>query len=60
MQKSSLCNFLHGPLTSLSAITQIQQSLMAEEERHLEVLYYKKDGKNFQFQLFTTIHKFTF
>ncbi len=45
MQKSSLCTFLHGPLTSLSAVTHIQQSLLAEEERHLEVLYYKKDGK---------------
>jgi len=45
MQKASLCAFLHGPLTSLSAVTQIQQSLIAEEESHLEVLYYKKDGK---------------
>ncbi|ODN06251.1 Potassium voltage-gated channel subfamily H member 7 [Orchesella cincta] len=44
MQKAALCTFLHGPLTSPAAIRHIQQSLVAEEERQMEVLLYKKDG----------------
>lgn len=45
MQKAALCTFLHGPLTSQAAIRHIQASLVAEEERQMEVLLYKKDGK---------------
>lgn len=44
MQKSALCPFLHGPLTSSTVLQQIQQSVTGEEERHMELLYYKKDG----------------
>jgi len=47
MQRPALCTFLHGPLTSSVAITQMQLCLSAEEERHLEVLLYKKDGMNY-------------
>ncbi len=45
MQKAALCTFLHGPLTSQAAIRNIQASLVAEEERQMETLLYKKDGK---------------
>ncbi|GFR68691.1 potassium voltage-gated channel subfamily H member 2-like [Elysia marginata] len=44
MQKSSLCDFLHGPLTSSYAITQIKEFLQGSEENQVEILYYKKDG----------------
>ncbi|KAK3780247.1 hypothetical protein RRG08_047237 [Elysia crispata] len=43
MQKSSLCDFLHGPLTSSYAITQIKDFLQGSEENQVEILYYKKD-----------------
>jgi hypothetical protein len=45
MQKGAICAFLHGPLTAPSAIIQIQNSLVSEEEQHVETVFYKKDGK---------------
>ncbi len=45
MQKSCLCDFLHGPLTTQYAIRQIKDALGGSEEKQVEVLYYKKDGK---------------
>ncbi|CAL1528803.1 unnamed protein product, partial [Lymnaea stagnalis] len=47
MQKSSLCDFLHGPLTSSYAISQIKDFLQGSEENQVEILYYKKDGARF-------------
>ena len=47
MQRSAVCDFLHGPLTSLSAVHVVRQALMAGIERHFEILYYRKDGKTF-------------
>ena len=44
MQKSCLCDFLHGPLTTQYAIRQIKDALGGSEEKQVEVLYYKKDG----------------
>ncbi|CAG7732451.1 unnamed protein product, partial [Allacma fusca] len=43
MQKSALCPFMHGPLTSSTVVQQIRQSLLGEEEKHMELLYYRKD-----------------
>ncbi|KAI8792808.1 potassium voltage-gated channel subfamily H member 6 isoform X2, partial [Biomphalaria glabrata] len=43
MQKSSLCDFLHGPLTNSFAISQIKEFLQGSEENQVEILYYKKD-----------------
>lgn len=47
MQKSSVCDFLHGPLSSSFAIMQLKQFLQGTEEKQVEILYYKKDGKYF-------------
>ncbi|XP_055959175.1 potassium voltage-gated channel subfamily H member 7 [Patella vulgata] len=47
MQKSSLCDFLHGPLTSALAILQIKEALQGSEEKQVDILYYKKDGSKF-------------
>ncbi|XP_046350011.2 potassium voltage-gated channel subfamily H member 6-like isoform X1 [Haliotis rufescens] len=47
MQKSSLCDFLHGPLTGHYAIVQIREALQGSEEKQVEILYYKKDGSKF-------------
>jgi PAS domain S-box-containing protein len=45
MQKSSICDFLHGPLSSSFGIMQLKQSLHGTEEKQVEILYYKKDGE---------------
>lgn len=45
MQKSAICDFLHGPLTSQSAVQVVQQALITGAEKHFEMLYYRKDGK---------------
>ncbi|XP_025096460.1 potassium voltage-gated channel subfamily H member 6-like isoform X3 [Pomacea canaliculata] len=47
MQKSSVCDFLHGPLSSSFAIMQLKQFLQGTEEKQVEILYYKKDGSKF-------------
>lgn len=44
MQQSALCKFLHGPLTSQSAVQVVKQALVDGAERHFEILYYRKDG----------------
>ena len=45
MQKSSICDFLHGPHTSSMAILQIKDALQGTEEKQVETLYYRKDGR---------------
>jgi PAS domain S-box-containing protein len=44
MQKGAVCAFLHGPLTAPSAILQTQEAIQSEEEKHVEAVFYKKDG----------------
>ena len=46
MQKSAVCEFLHGPITSQHAIAALRDALMAGVEEHFEILYYRKDGEN--------------
>ncbi|XP_067122338.1 potassium voltage-gated channel subfamily H member 6-like isoform X3 [Centruroides vittatus] len=47
MQRSCMCEFLHGPLTSTQAIGSIRETLAVKQERQLEILYYRKDGTKF-------------
>ena len=45
MQKPALCEFLHGALTSADSINQVRDVLSSAEEKQIDILYYKKDGK---------------
>ncbi|KAK2833084.1 hypothetical protein Q5P01_016973 [Channa striata] len=45
MQQPSTCQFLVGPGTMKSALTQLAQALLGSEERKVEILYYSKEGK---------------
>ncbi|KAF8794723.1 Potassium voltage-gated channel subfamily H like protein [Argiope bruennichi] len=47
MQRSCICEFLHGPLTSSVAVAQIKECLASCHEKQLEILYYRKDGSKF-------------
>ncbi|GIY86379.1 potassium voltage-gated channel subfamily H member 2 [Caerostris darwini] len=47
MQRSCVCEFLHGPLTSSVAVAQIKECLGSCHEKQLEILYYRKDGTKF-------------
>ncbi|XP_053373447.1 potassium voltage-gated channel subfamily H member 7-like isoform X2 [Mercenaria mercenaria] len=47
MQKTCVCDFMHGPLTSSTAMLQIKDALLGSEEKQVEILYYKKDGEKF-------------
>ena len=55
MQKASHCTFLHGPLTSPDAASQVVAALEGSEERQIKILYYKKDGKSTSSMLFRLI-----
>ncbi|XP_067333956.1 potassium voltage-gated channel subfamily H member 6a isoform X1 [Channa argus] len=44
MQQPSTCQFLVGPGTMKSALTQLAQALLGSEERKVEILYYSKEG----------------
>ncbi|XP_056007213.1 potassium voltage-gated channel subfamily H member 6-like isoform X12 [Ostrea edulis] len=47
MQKSCLCEFLHGPTTSTYSILQIKDALRGTEEKQIEAMYSRKDGSLF-------------
>ncbi|CAD7078200.1 unnamed protein product [Hermetia illucens] len=47
MQRSSCTEFLHGPMTSQTAVNQIREALTKGVEKHFEILYYRKDGEKF-------------
>ncbi|KAG8278985.1 hypothetical protein J6590_008003 [Homalodisca vitripennis] len=44
MQRPASCDFLHGPLTSQHAVNVVKEALAAGQEKHFEILYYRKDG----------------
>lgn len=44
MQQPCTCQFLVGPGTMKSALSQIAQTLLGSEERKVEILYYDKQG----------------
>uniref|UniRef100_A0A4W5K407 Potassium voltage-gated channel, subfamily H (eag-related), member 6a n=1 Tax=Hucho hucho TaxID=62062 RepID=A0A4W5K407_9TELE len=44
MQQPCTCQFLVGPDTMKTALTQLAQALLGSEERKVEILYYNKEG----------------
>uniref|UniRef100_A0A4W5Q734 Potassium voltage-gated channel, subfamily H (eag-related), member 6a n=1 Tax=Hucho hucho TaxID=62062 RepID=A0A4W5Q734_9TELE len=44
MQQPCTCQFLVGPGTMKTALTQLAQALLGSEERKVEILYYSKEG----------------
>ncbi|CRL03257.1 CLUMA_CG016517, isoform B [Clunio marinus] len=44
MQRNAVTDFLHGELTSKTVCADIKDSLKEGQEKHFEILYYKKDG----------------
>ncbi|XP_028979451.2 potassium voltage-gated channel subfamily H member 6a isoform X2 [Esox lucius] len=44
MQQPCTCQFLVGPGTMKTALTQLAQALLGSEERKVEILYYDKEG----------------
>ncbi|XP_048846199.1 potassium voltage-gated channel subfamily H member 6a isoform X3 [Brienomyrus brachyistius] len=44
MQQPGTCQFLVGPGTMKTALTQLGQALLGSEERKVEILYYAKEG----------------
>ncbi|XP_034239097.1 potassium voltage-gated channel subfamily H member 6 [Thrips palmi] len=47
VQRSAVCDFLHGPLTSPCAVLSIREAFKHYLEQHFEVVYYRKDGTKF-------------
>lgn len=47
MQRSCVCDFLHGPLTDPDAVVAFKDALTNMVERQTELLYYRKDGTKF-------------
>ncbi|XP_075070541.1 voltage-gated inwardly rectifying potassium channel KCNH2-like [Mixophyes fleayi] len=47
MQRPCTCDFLYGPRTASSAVSQIAQALVGSEERKVEISFYRKDGSCF-------------
>ncbi|XP_041424048.1 potassium voltage-gated channel subfamily H member 2 isoform X2 [Xenopus laevis] len=47
MQRPCTCEFLYGPRTTPSSVSQIAQALMGSEERKVEIAFYRKDGSCF-------------
>ncbi|RXM96432.1 Potassium voltage-gated channel subfamily H member 7 [Acipenser ruthenus] len=45
MQKPCTCDFLYGPQTKKRSIAQIAQALLGSEDRKVEIIFYKKDGR---------------
>ncbi|XP_055611210.1 potassium voltage-gated channel subfamily H member 7-like isoform X3 [Uranotaenia lowii] len=47
MQRSASTEFLQGQMTSPAVIKSIKEALRKGEEKHFEILYYRKDGSKF-------------
>ncbi|KAM8967649.1 voltage-gated inwardly rectifying potassium channel KCNH2 isoform 2-T2 [Pelodytes ibericus] len=47
MQRPCTCDFLYGPRTTSSSVSQISQALVGSEERKVEISFYRKDGSCF-------------
>lgn len=46
MQKSCLCEFLHCSSTGTYSVLQIKEALQGTEEKQVEIMYSRKDGKS--------------
>uniref|UniRef100_A0A8C4SJI7 Potassium voltage-gated channel subfamily H member 6 n=1 Tax=Erpetoichthys calabaricus TaxID=27687 RepID=A0A8C4SJI7_ERPCA len=44
MQQPCICEFLAGPGTIQTAVSQLAQALLGSEERKVEILFYTKEG----------------
>ncbi|XP_049543348.1 potassium voltage-gated channel subfamily H member 6 isoform X1 [Anopheles darlingi] len=47
MQRSACTDFLQGQMTSTGVMESIKEALRKGEEKHFEILYYRKDGTKF-------------
>ncbi|XP_055530023.1 potassium voltage-gated channel subfamily H member 6 isoform X4 [Wyeomyia smithii] len=47
MQRSACTEFLQGQMTSPAVIQSIKEALRKGEEKHFEILYYRKNGMKF-------------
>ncbi|XP_049289611.1 potassium voltage-gated channel subfamily H member 6 isoform X7 [Anopheles funestus] len=47
MQRSACTDFLQGQMTSVGVMESIREALRKGEEKHFEILYYRKDGSKF-------------
>ncbi|XP_035785052.1 potassium voltage-gated channel subfamily H member 7-like isoform X3 [Anopheles albimanus] len=47
MQRSACTDFLQGQMTSTGVMESIKEALKKGEEKHFEILYYRKDGTKF-------------
>ncbi|KAL7049357.1 hypothetical protein ACKWTF_003664 [Chironomus riparius] len=47
MQRNAVTDFLYGELTSKTVCNDINEALKAGQEKHFEILYYKKSGEKF-------------
>ena len=45
VQRAATCDFLCGPLTSPHGVQILKESFVHGVEKHIEIFYYKKDGK---------------
>lgn len=45
VQKHCSCDFLCGERTNEFSAREVKEALRGQEEKHVEILYYKKDGK---------------
>lgn len=45
VQRHCSCDFLCGEKTNTLAAKEVKDALQGQDERHVEILYYKKDGK---------------
>ncbi|XP_068717881.1 potassium voltage-gated channel subfamily H member 2-like [Montipora capricornis] len=47
VQKHCSCDFLCGENTDIFAARQVKSALQGHQEKHVEILYYRKDGSAF-------------
>nr|XP_019553866.2 potassium voltage-gated channel subfamily H member 2 isoform X2 [Aedes albopictus] len=47
MQRSACTEFLQGQMTSQAVVQSIKEALWKGEEKHFEILYYRKNGSKF-------------
>ncbi|XP_062710245.1 potassium voltage-gated channel subfamily H member 2 isoform X5 [Aedes albopictus] len=47
MQRSACTEFLQGQMTSQAVVQSIKEALRKGEEKHFEILYYRKNGSKF-------------
>ncbi|EAT47287.1 AAEL001560-PA [Aedes aegypti] len=45
MQRSACTEFLQGQMTSQAVVQSIKEALRKGEEKHFEILYYRKNGE---------------